>query len=98
MASAFLNAIPGIIVQLILIPVVMLALNAPAWCPSAKVSPTPARCDPLAVQRVENDTLQGEPISARSRGTEIPSPGIPPGQNLAQNRALAARRLAHSLR
>ena len=38
----------------------------------------------------QNDTLQGEPISARIRGSEILSPWYPPfGQNLAQNRALA---------
>src|SRR5699024_1059059 len=47
----------------------------------------------------KNDTLQGEPISARIRGTEIPSPLVSPwGQNLTLNRALAARRLAHSQR
>ena len=36
MASAFLNAIPGIIVQLILIPVVMLALNRTGLVPFRK--------------------------------------------------------------
>ena len=30
----------------------------------------------------KNDTLQGEPISARSRGTEIPSPWYPPGDKI----------------
>ena len=39
MASAFLNAIPGIIVQLILIPVVMLALNRTGLVPFRKSQP-----------------------------------------------------------
>ena len=30
----------------------------------------------------KNDTLQGEPISARIRGTEIPSPWYPPGDKI----------------
>ena len=39
MASAFLNAIPGIIVQFILIPVVMLALNRTGLVPFRKSQP-----------------------------------------------------------
>ena len=39
MASAFLNAIPGIIVQLILIPVVMLALNRTGLVPFKQTNP-----------------------------------------------------------
>lgn len=39
MASAFLNAIPGIIVQLILIPVAMLALNRTGLMPFRKSQP-----------------------------------------------------------
>lgn len=39
MAGAFLNAIPGIVVQLILIPVVMVALNRTGLVPFRKVQP-----------------------------------------------------------
>ena len=39
MAGAFLNAIPGIVVQLILIPVVMVALNRTGLVPFRQVQP-----------------------------------------------------------
>ena len=43
------------------------------------------------------DTLQGEPISACIRRTEIPPPWYPPGgQNLAQNHALGPK-ASHTL-
>ena len=45
MAGAFLNAIPGILVQLILIPAVMVALNRTGLVPFRKVQPAAVRAE-----------------------------------------------------
>ena len=45
MAGAFLNAIPGILVQLILIPAVMVALNRTGLVPFRKVQPAALRAE-----------------------------------------------------
>ena len=45
----------------------------------------------------KSDTLQGEPISARSRATEIPSPWYPPGDKIKRRTAHSAQRASHTL-
>ena len=43
------------------------------------------------------DTLQGEPISARSCATEIPSPWYLPGDKIERRTAHSAQRASHTL-
>lgn len=45
LAGAFLNAIPGIILQLVLIPAIMIALNKTGLVPFHKEEPSPVRAD-----------------------------------------------------
>src|SRR5699024_5523090 len=84
LAGALLNAIPGIIVQLILIPVVMLALNRTGLVPLKQTNPktknagAPALKSPCPSQRRagvsacrKSATLQGEPISACCAGQKF---------------------------
>ena len=50
---------------------------------------------PLACRK--SATLQGEPISARSRATEIPSPWYPPGDKIKRRTAHSVQRASHTL-
>ena len=48
--------------------------------PGSNTGPAVLATTGLSVSKI--DTLQGEPISARSRGAEIPSPWYPPGDKI----------------